>query len=54
VKTDPGKVFRAIRSDKKTVNARPHFVLIEQLGATVIRNDVPDALIKSAIRSVIA
>jgi 3-dehydroquinate synthase len=54
VKVDAAKVFRAIRSDKKTVNARPHFVLIEALGATVVRNDVPDAVIKSAIRSVIA
>lgn len=54
VKADAGRVFRTIRSDKKTVNARPHFVLIERLGSTVIRNDVPDAVIKSAIRSVIA
>jgi 3-dehydroquinate synthase len=54
VKADAGKVFRAIGADKKTVNARPHFVLIDKIGSTVIRNDVPDVVIKSAIRSVIA
>lgn len=54
VKGSAARVFRAIRSDKKTVRERPHFVLVEQLGSTVIRNDVPEDVIKSAIRSVLA
>jgi 3-dehydroquinate synthetase len=54
VKVDAATVFRTISSDKKTVNAKPHFVLIDKLGSTVIRNDVPPHVIKDAIRSVIA
>jgi 3-dehydroquinate synthase len=54
VKVDAARVFRTISSDKKTVNAKPHFVLIDKLGSTVIRNDVPPHVIKDAIRSVIA
>jgi 3-dehydroquinate synthase len=54
VQASPAKVFRMIRSDKKTVSAKPHFVLVGQVGSTVIRNNVPDEVIQSAIRSVLA
>jgi len=45
-------VMRSLASDKKSVSGRPHFVLIDKLGSPVIRNDVPDEMIRHAIRSV--
>jgi 3-dehydroquinate synthase len=45
-------VMRSLGSDKKSVSGRPHFVLLDKLGSTVIRSDVPDDLIRHAIRSV--
>jgi len=49
-----GSVLRALALDKKGDRSTPRFVLLEAIGSTVIRRDVPGEVIKSAIRSVIA
>jgi 3-dehydroquinate synthase len=54
VKVQPAQVMKHIASDKKTVAGRPHFVLIDRIGSTVIRNDVPRDVVLQAIRSVTA
>jgi 3-dehydroquinate synthase len=47
-------VLRSLASDKKSVSGRPHFILLDRIGSTLIRNDVPDELIRNAVRSVTA
>jgi 3-dehydroquinate synthase len=47
-------VLRALALDKKAEHSTPRFVLLDAIGSTVIRRDVPGEVIKSAIRSVIA
>lgn len=54
LKVQTEKVIRAIESDKKTIAGKPHFVLINRLGSTVVRNDVPVRILRDAIRSVTA
>jgi 3-dehydroquinate synthase len=54
IKVDLSKAMRAIELDKKTVDAKAHFVLIDKLGSTVIRSDVPTKLVRDALRSVVA
>lgn len=50
----PETVLRALMRDKKAERGVPHFVLIDKLGSTVIRRDVPMKLVRDAIRSVCA
>ena len=47
-------VGRALARDKKAERSTPRFVLLDAIGSTVIRNDVPPQVIKDAIRSVVA
>jgi 3-dehydroquinate synthase len=47
-------ILRSLASDKKSVSGRPHFVLLDKIGSTVVRNDVPKELIQNAVRSVTA
>jgi 3-dehydroquinate synthase len=54
VKVKPAQVIKHISSDKKTLGSLPHFVIVDKIGSTVIRNDVPREVILRAIRSVIA
>jgi 3-dehydroquinate synthase len=49
-----GSVLRALVLDKKAQDSTPRFVLLNAIGSTVIRKDVPGAVIKSASRSVVA
>ena len=51
---DPGRIAARLRSDKKTVHGRTHFVLAERIGATRITADVSDANVLAAIRSSLA
>ena len=46
--------LRALALDKKAEHSIPRFVLLNAIGSTIIRKDVPVEVIKSAIRSVIA
>jgi 3-dehydroquinate synthase len=52
INAQPAQVMKHIASDKKTVASRPHFVLIDRIGSTVIRNDVPRDVVLQATRSV--
>ena len=47
-------VLRALALDKKAEHSTPRFVLLDAIGSTLIRGDVPAEVIKSAVRSVIA
>jgi 3-dehydroquinate synthase len=47
---DASRIYTRLRSDKKTVNGRVHFVLAERIGATHITADVNDANVLTAIR----
>ena len=49
-----GSVLRALALDKKAEHSAPRFVLLDAIGSTVIRKDVPSDVIRSAIRSVVA
>jgi 3-dehydroquinate synthase len=51
---DPARIFGRLRSDKKTVRGRVHFVLAERIGATRITADVDDANVLAAIRTALA
>ena len=48
---DPARIAARLRSDKKTVKGRVHFVLAERIGATRITADVSDENVLSAIRT---
>jgi 3-dehydroquinate synthase len=50
---DPARIAGRLRSDKKTVHGRVHFVLAERIGATRITADVSDANVLAAIRATI-
>lgn len=51
---DPARIAARLRSDKKTVRGRVHFVLPERIGATRITADVSDANVLAAIRTALA
>lgn len=44
-------ILSAMASDKKVANARPRFVLPDRIGHVVIRDDVPDNLVRSSVES---
>ena len=45
-------ILNAMASDKKVANAKLRFVLPDQIGHVVIRDDVPDAVVRDAIESI--
>ena len=51
---DPGRIAARLRSDKKTVGGRTHFVLAERIGATRVTADVSAANVLAAIRTALA
>ena len=51
---DPARIAARLRSDKKTVRGRVHFVLPERIGATRITADVSEANVLAAIRTALA
>jgi 3-dehydroquinate synthase len=48
-KVKPGRIFKRLMSDKKTVGGTPHFVLARRLGEVDIVNDVPKRVILKAV-----
>jgi 3-dehydroquinate synthase len=44
-------ILSAMASDKKVANARLRFVLPDRIGHVIIRDDVPDNLVRSAVES---
>lgn len=51
---DPARIAARLRSDKKAVRGRVHFVLAERIGGTRITADVDDANVLAAIRTALA
>ncbi len=47
---DPEAVLEAMRYDKKIVSGQQRFVLLEQPGRTVVRDDVPARLVEDVVR----
>jgi 3-dehydroquinate synthase len=48
---DVGEVFAAMHFDKKVKAGKIRFVLPERIGQVVIRDDVPDAIVRGALES---
>ncbi len=48
------EVSSAVRKDKKNLRGRLHWVLLERIGQTVIRENIPDDLVLSVIKRLIA
>ncbi len=48
---DSAKVLRAIQLDKKVRGKKVRWVLLEDIGKTVIRDDVPDDLVLDVVKS---
>ncbi len=49
---DPGRVLESISLDKKVSGRTVRWVLLEGLGRTVMRDDVPPSLVEAAVREV--
>jgi 3-dehydroquinate synthase len=47
-------MYEEIFHDKKTVNGRVNWVLADRIGHTVIRSDVPEDVVKKAMRGILA
>ena len=48
---DVGDVFRAMYFDKKVKSGKLRFVLPDRIGHVVIRDDVPDDVVRGALES---
>ena len=48
-KVKPGRIFKRLMSDKKTIGGTPHFVLARRVGEVDIVNDVPKRAILKAV-----
>jgi shikimate kinase/3-dehydroquinate synthase len=53
-KLDPNRVRAAIGLDKKVAGGAVRWVLLEDVGRTVIRSDVPDATVREVVREMIS
>ena len=51
---DPEAVLGAMRLDKKVERGRLRFVLLEEIGRPVVRNDVPEDLVREIVRGLVA
>jgi len=51
---EPARLAGRLKSDKKTVNGRIHFVLPERIGAVKVRSDVEERLVLAAIEEALA
>jgi len=47
-------ILEAMLSDKKVRDGRPRFVLLDRIGHAVTRDDVPDAVVRLAVETVVA
>ena len=50
---DPKNIYAELFHDKKTVQGKIHWVLLNGIGQTTIRNDVPQELVMDAIKEVL-
>jgi 3-dehydroquinate synthase len=51
---DPGRIAARLKSDKKTVKGKIHFVLPERIGAVKITADVEERSVAAAIEEALA
>jgi len=51
---DPTRLSARLKSDKKTVKGKIHFVLPERIGSVVIRSDVDDQSVLTAIKEALS
>ena len=51
---DPEAVLGAMRLDKKVERGRMRFVLLEEIGRPVVRDDVPEDLVREVVRGLTA
>jgi 3-dehydroquinate synthase len=51
---DPARIAARLKSDKKTVQGKIHFVLPERIGAVKITADVQERLVAAAIEEALA
>jgi 3-dehydroquinate synthase len=51
---DPTRLAGRLKSDKKTVRGKIHFVLPERIGAVKITSDVEERLVLAAIEEALA
>ena len=49
----PGTILQAMRSDKKIAAGKQRWVLLESIGAPVVRDDVPPALVEQVVRELL-
>ena len=47
-------VLQAMLSDKKVVGGRPRWVLLEDVGRPVVRDDVPTDLVRDVVAALVA
>ncbi|HLJ27707.1 MAG TPA: 3-dehydroquinate synthase [Candidatus Angelobacter sp.] len=53
VSVPPDEVMELIKSDKKSVAGRVHWVLPERVGQVIITSDVPEPAVRSAIQEIL-
>ncbi len=51
---DPSRLAARLKSDKKTVKGKIHFVLPERIGAVKVTSDVPETSVLAAIKEALA
>ena len=51
---DPEAVLQAMRLDKKVEDGRTRFVLLEEIGRPLLRDDVPESLVREIVRGLTA
>jgi len=51
---DPARLAARLKSDKKTVQGKIHFVLPERIGAVKVRAGIPDRLVLAAIEEALS
>jgi 3-dehydroquinate synthase len=51
---DPARIAARLKSDKKTVQGKIHFVLPERIGAVKITSDVQERFVAAAIKEALA
>ena len=49
---NPDAIIEAMSRDKKVVDGKARFVFVTEIGKTIIHADVPDTLIRDAVRRV--
>jgi 3-dehydroquinate synthetase len=50
---DPGAVFAAIALDKKVASKRVRWILLEDAGRPIVRDDVPEEIVRNVLRELL-